>query len=69
MRTAVAASIALPALFTPVTVNGRMLMDGGLTNPLPFDVLNGEADVTVAVDVSGAPVPRASGRIRRPLPR
>ena len=56
LRTAVAASIALPALFTPVTVNGRMLMDGGLTNPLPFDVLNGEADVTVAVDVSGAPI-------------
>ena len=55
LRTAVAASIALPALFTPVTVNGRMLMDGGLVNPLPFDVLNGEADVTVAVDVSGAP--------------
>jgi NTE family protein len=57
LRTAVAASIALPALFTPVMVNGRMLMDGGLTNPLPFDVLNGDADVTVAIDVSGAPVP------------
>ncbi len=57
LRTAIAASIALPALFTPVTINGRMLMDGGLTNPLPFDVLNGDADVTVAVDVSGAPVP------------
>jgi NTE family protein len=56
LRTAVAASIALPALFTPVTVNGRMLMDGGLVNPLPFDVLNGDADVTVAIDVSGAPV-------------
>jgi NTE family protein len=64
LRTAVAASIALPALFTPVTVNGRMLMDGGLTNPLPFDVLNGEADFTVAVDVSGAPVPHG----KRPHP-
>jgi NTE family protein len=57
VRAAVAASIALPALFTPVTIDGRMLMDGGLTNPLPFDVLNGDADLTVAVDVSGAPVP------------
>jgi NTE family protein len=56
LRTAVAASMALPALFTPVTVNGRMLLDGGLTNPLPFDILRGEADITVAVDVSGAPV-------------
>ena len=25
-------------------------------NPLPFDVLNGDADVTVAIDVSGAPI-------------
>jgi NTE family protein len=56
LRTAVAASIALPALFTPVTLNGRMLMDGGLVNPLPFDVLNGHADITIAIDVSGAPV-------------
>jgi NTE family protein len=56
LRTAVAASMALPALFTPVTLNGRMLMDGGLTNPLPFDILGGEADITVAIDVSGAPV-------------
>jgi NTE family protein len=56
LRTAVAASMALPALFTPVTINGRMLMDGGLTNPLPFDILRGDADITVAVDVSGAPV-------------
>ncbi len=29
-------------------------MDGGLVNPLPFDVLKGHADVIVAVDVSGA---------------
>ena len=54
LRSAVAASMALPALFTPVTREGRVLMDGGLVNPLPFDVLNGEADITVAIDVSGA---------------
>ena len=56
LRTAVAASIALPALFTPITVDGRLLMDGGLVNPLPFDLLLGQADLTVAVDVSGAPI-------------
>jgi NTE family protein len=54
LRSAVAASMALPALFTPVMRDGRVLMDGGLVNPLPFDVLNGEADITVAIDVSGA---------------
>lgn len=54
LRSAVAASMALPALFTPVSRDGRVLMDGGLVNPLPFDVLKGEADITVAIDVSGA---------------
>jgi NTE family protein len=46
--------MALPAIFTPVTRDGRILMDGGLVNPLPFDVLGGTADITVAIDVSGA---------------
>jgi NTE family protein len=54
LRNAIAASMALPALFTPVTIEGRVFMDGGLVNPLPFDLLRGEADITVAVDVSGA---------------
>jgi NTE family protein len=64
LRTAVAASLALPALFTPVTRHGRVLMDGGLVNPLPFDVIEGEADITVAVDVSGA----STGPGKRPHP-
>jgi NTE family protein len=54
LRTAVAASMALPAIFAPVVSEGRTLMDGGLVNPLPFDVVRAEADITVAVDVSGA---------------
>jgi NTE family protein len=53
LRPAVAASMALPALFSPVAVEGRTLVDGGLVNPLPFDLLTG-VDVTIAVDVSGA---------------
>jgi NTE family protein len=56
-RPAIAASMALPALFSPVTIDGRMFMDGGLVNPLPFDVVKGDADITVAIDVSGAPIP------------
>jgi NTE family protein len=57
LRSAVAASMALPALFSPVTLGGRVMMDGGLVNPLPFDILTGEADIVVAIDVSGAPMP------------
>lgn len=57
LRTAVAASMALPVIFQPVIQDGRALIDGGLTNPLPFDLLLPEADIVVAIDVSGAPVP------------
>ncbi|HRO49604.1 MAG TPA: patatin-like phospholipase family protein [Hyphomicrobium sp.] len=57
LRPAVAASMALPVIFEPVLIDGRSLVDGGLTNPLPFDILVGEADVLVAIDVSGTTVP------------
>jgi NTE family protein len=55
LRPALAASIAFPGLFRPVSLEGRILVDGGATNPLPFDRLFGRADVIVAVDVFGAP--------------
>jgi len=55
---AIAASIAIPAVFRPITREGRILIDGGVVNPLPFDRLPPECDVVVAVDVVGAPVPR-----------
>jgi NTE family protein len=45
-------------IFHPVEVDGRILIDGGLVNPLPFDLVANEADLTVAVDVSGAPTRR-----------
>jgi NTE family protein len=35
-------------------IDGRAMVDGGLVNPLPFDVV-GEADIVVAIDVTGAP--------------
>lgn len=64
LRPAVAASMALPVIFQPVMDQGKALIDGGLTNPLPFDLLIGEADIVVAIDVSGVPVPNS----RRPDP-
>jgi NTE family protein len=66
LRKAIAASIALPVIFEPVVDEGRILIDGGLVNPLPFDILNGEADVTVAIDVSGAPVRRPGRETPKP---
>jgi len=55
LRPALAASMALPGLFRPVEMDGRILVDGGATNPLPFDRIAGRADVVVAVDVFGVP--------------
>jgi NTE family protein len=50
---AVAASSALPSLARPVVLEGRVLIDGGFVNPVPYDVILERADLTVAVDVTG----------------
>jgi NTE family protein len=55
LRLALAGSVALPTVMRPVVVGDRILVDGGATNPLPFDRLRGRADVVVAVDISGEP--------------
>lgn len=51
---AIKASMAVPGLFAPVTHEGRLLVDGGTVNPLPYDLLEGKCDIVVAIDVSGA---------------
>jgi NTE family protein len=56
LHPAIAASIAIPGLFRPVVVEGRVLIDGGTTNPLPFDTLAGRADIVIAVDLFGLPI-------------
>lgn len=51
---AIAASIALPVIFSPVQIDGKALLDGGLVDPLPFELVKDGVDLTIAVDVSGA---------------
>jgi NTE family protein len=53
LRRALAASIALPTIMRPVLHDGQILVDGGATNPLPFENLRGSADVIMAVEISG----------------
>ena len=36
---AIRASISIPGVFRPVALNGRTLIDGGITDPVPVDVL------------------------------
>lgn len=55
LRTAIAASAAIPGLFMPVWVNGRIMVDGGIFNPVPYEQLLELAEVVIAVDVVGAP--------------
>lgn len=52
LLSAVRASYALPFLFAPIEREGKLLIDGGMVNPLPFDVIRNDCDITVAVDVS-----------------
>lgn len=55
--TGVAASMAIPGLIQPVQAHGRVFIDGGVVNPLPFDLVCIPGRITVAVDVSGGPNP------------
>lgn len=51
---AIRASIALPSIITPVMLNGRLLADGGLMNPIPIaPTTSTAADATVAVTLAG----------------
>ncbi len=46
------ASYSLPGLFTPVKIKNRILIDGGAVNPLPFDLIMDNCDITIAIDVT-----------------
>jgi len=63
---AVQASIALPGLFSPVLRNGRVLVDGGLVNPVPVSLCRAlGADVVIAVELGSGMVGRGSRRGRK----
>ncbi|WP_265013654.1 patatin-like phospholipase family protein [Marinobacter zhanjiangensis] len=51
---AIRSSIAIPGLITPVVLNGRVLVDGALLNPLPImPTISAHADLVFAVNLSG----------------
>ena len=51
----VARSSVRSEIDVPVRRDGRLLIDGGIYNPVPFDLVLGKADITSAIDVVGAP--------------
>ena len=53
---AVSASCAIPVVFEPVKIDGRELVDGGLTEPVPvIAVREMGADIVIGVDVAFRP--------------
>ena len=58
---AVAGSMAIPGLVKPVEVDGLVLIDGGVTNPLPYRALMGRVETIIACDVTGGPVAEGRG--------
>lgn len=55
---AIQGSMAIPGLFTPVRFKGHLLVDGGMTNPVPYDILLDDCDLVVAIDVIGKKSPK-----------
>ena len=52
---AIEASMAVPGLFEPVPHGeDKLLIDGGTSNPLPWDLLLEQYDLVIAVDVAGS---------------
>ena len=56
--TAIRASIAIPGVIAPHVLDGRLLGDGGILDPLPMaPIASVNADLTIAVSVSGSETP------------
>jgi NTE family protein len=62
---AVRASCSIPGVFTPVVINKRMYVDGGVVSPVAVDAAKKfGADIVIAVDLSGGgEAPRPQGTI------
>jgi len=53
LASAIVASMAVPALFPPVEYEGRLLVDGGVSNNIPINVAREMgADIVIVVDIS-----------------
>ena len=58
---AMRASMAFPSIFTPIKINGRILLDGGFARNLPAeDAMRLGADIVIGVDVTAGVVPADS---------
>lgn len=50
---AIRASMSVPGVFAPIQIDSRLLVDGGMSNNLPVDIVRSMgADIVIAVDIS-----------------
>jgi NTE family protein len=65
---AIRASIAIPGVITPYVLDGRLLADGGILDPLPMAPISAvNADLTIAISLSGDD-PRTPANPAEPRP-
>lgn len=58
LATAMRASMAVPGAFAAVQIDGKLLVDGGITNNIPIDVVRQMgADIVIAIDISSPYLP------------
>jgi NTE family protein len=52
---AIRASASVPGIYEPVNVNGQLLVDGGITNNMPIEIVKAMgADIVIAVDIGSS---------------
>jgi NTE family protein len=56
---ALRASVSIPGFFIPVVEDGKVLVDGGVLNPLPINLVSKKKNaIIVAVNLNGRPDPK-----------
>ncbi len=68
MESALAASIAIPGVISAPKLNGRVMIDGAYTDPVPVAPLRRHGcDIVIAVDVTGRPQAQPGNKERGPV--
>lgn len=66
---AIRASISIPLCFEPVRVGDSLLVDGGLTNPFPLNLVERtDGDLLIGVNISGTSVMQTTTEVELHLP-
>ena len=54
--------MAIPGVFAPVTIGGRLLLDGAIVDLMPYEHILDRCDVTIGVNVAGTRTPKKPGK-------